>query len=301
MLQTSSCCCILTLRKVKAVGAAALVTTPPTQVYRLQRRRKISPGLSYIIMAQVPFLSLPHWKHFDGKWQATDNITPAKVTAPWYLGWQAHSVEAPSHLGDFLQGVLLSSGLGSVDGVVVERLTSQIHHLIKRETQRGHASIHSQPVTKNSKLSPCTHLCFRHHSQAELGINQWCGSFREVTLVRQQAASAEATRTAQLIRRTNNSRLHTFCLLTGWKKTRYTLWKYLVHLGFRWPYGSSDFGLKTPIIFWKKEKKKTWWWPGSVMLQWGNTVHLLTRLKNKELISSDRDGGNKVEINAFSL
>lgn len=53
-----------------------------------------------------------------------------------YLGWQAHSVEAPAHFGDLLQGVLLPSGLGSVDGVVVECLAGQIHHLVEGETVR---------------------------------------------------------------------------------------------------------------------------------------------------------------------
>lgn len=47
-----------------------------------------------------------------------------------YLRRQAHSVEAASHLGHFLQGVLLPLGFGSVDGAVVEGLTGQVHHLM---------------------------------------------------------------------------------------------------------------------------------------------------------------------------
>lgn len=44
------------------------------------------------------------------------------------------------------------------------------------------------------------HLRSRYHSKAKLGINQWGSSLWEVTLVRQQAASAETTWTAQLVR-----------------------------------------------------------------------------------------------------
>lgn len=51
-----------------------------------------------------------------------------------YLGWQAHSVEAPAHFGDLLQCILFPPGLGSVDGVVVERLAGKIHHLVEGET-----------------------------------------------------------------------------------------------------------------------------------------------------------------------
>ena len=39
-----------------------------------------------------------------------------------YLGGKADPVEAPAHFRNLLQGVLLPPGLGSVDGVVVERL-----------------------------------------------------------------------------------------------------------------------------------------------------------------------------------
>lgn len=73
------------------------------------------------------------------KQQTLANIA-SQLLCP-YLGWQAHSVEAPAHLGDLLQGVLLPPGFGSVNGVVVERLAGQIHHLAGRETvRRGPAS-----------------------------------------------------------------------------------------------------------------------------------------------------------------
>lgn len=42
------------------------------------------------------------------------------------------------------------------------------------------------------------HLRPRHHSQTELGVDQRGSRLGEVALVRQQAASAETTRTAQL-------------------------------------------------------------------------------------------------------
>lgn len=45
-------------------------------------------------------------------------------------------MEAPAHFGDLFQGVLLPPGLGSVDGVVVERLAGQVHHLAEVETVR---------------------------------------------------------------------------------------------------------------------------------------------------------------------
>lgn len=44
-----------------------------------------------------------------------------------------------------------------------------------------------------------THLRFGHHPETELGVDQWGGSFREVALIGQKAASAEATWTAQLV------------------------------------------------------------------------------------------------------
>lgn len=49
-----------------------------------------------------------------------------------YLGGQSNSVEASPHLGDFLQGVLLSPGLCSVDGAVMKCVTGQVDHLGKK-------------------------------------------------------------------------------------------------------------------------------------------------------------------------
>lgn len=43
-------------------------------------------------------------------------------------------MEAPAHFGDLLQCILFPPGLGSVDGVVVERLAGKIHDLVEGET-----------------------------------------------------------------------------------------------------------------------------------------------------------------------
>lgn len=108
------------------------------------------------------------------------------------------------------------------------------------------------------------HLRPRHHSQTELGVDQRGSRLGEVALVRQQAASAETTRTAQLEGgQTANLQTGFLSLLStlqmqAERAVTCTLWKYLVHLGFRWPYGSSDFGLKTPMIFCRRREEGKW-------------------------------------------
>lgn len=108
-------------------------------------------------------------------------------------------MEATSHFGHFLQSVLLPAGFGSIDSVIVERLTGQRHNLHTHSTLSSLYNSFTPRVSASDRWTPPPHLGLWDDTQAELLVDKRGGRLGEVALVGDEAAAAEAAGAAQLV------------------------------------------------------------------------------------------------------